>query len=74
MTDREHTPIDPTSSASKELGRDMEHLQAIESNPLDREQLALFERFEREGWSHERRRRYLLERARRAGVPSHAAE
>lgn len=39
------------------------HLQAIESNPLDADDVALFEMFEREGWPHERRRAYLLERA-----------
>ncbi len=35
-------------------------LQEIEGNPLDADDLALFEMFEREGWSHERRRAYIL--------------
>jgi hypothetical protein len=40
------------------------HLQAIEGNPLDENDVAMFEMFEREGWDHERRRAYILERAR----------
>ena len=36
------------------------NLQAIEGNPLDAEDVAMFEMFEREGWSHERRRAYIL--------------
>jgi hypothetical protein len=37
----------------------MQHLNAIESNPLDATDIAMFEMFEREGWSHERRRAYI---------------
>lgn len=37
-------------------------LQEIEGNPLTAEEVELFEMFEREAWSHERRRAYLLER------------
>lgn len=44
------------------------HLQAIEGNPLDAEQLAMFEMFDREGWSPERQRAYILERARSAAA------
>jgi hypothetical protein len=40
------------------------HLQAIESNPLDAEQMAMFEMFDREGWSEEEQLAYILERAR----------
>jgi len=43
----------------------MQHLQAIEGNPLDAEQIAMFEMFERERWSHDRCLAYVLERARR---------
>ena len=39
------------------------NLQAIEGNPLDADDIAMFEMFEREGWSHERCRAYVLERA-----------
>lgn len=49
------------------------HLQAIESNPLDAEQLAMFEMFDREGWSEERQQAYILARARTAAA-SEAAE
>lgn len=40
------------------------HLQAIESNPLDAEQLAMFEMFDREGWPEEKQLAYILERVR----------
>lgn len=36
------------------------HLQAIEGNPLDAEQMAMFEMFDREGWSEERQLDYVL--------------
>ncbi|MGK6311776.1 hypothetical protein [Neorhizobium sp. DT-125] len=42
------------------------HLQMIEGNPLDAEQIAMFEMFDREGWSPERQRAYVLERVRTA--------
>lgn len=42
------------------------NLQAIEGNPLDAEDIAMFEMFEREGWSHERCRAYILEQAKAA--------
>ena len=48
-------------------------LQEIEGNPLDAEQIAMFEMFKREGWPPERRTAYLLARARRAAL-SDAAE
>ena len=35
-------------------------LQEIECNPLSAEDVAMFEMFEREGWSHERRRAHIL--------------
>ncbi|MGF1624582.1 MAG: hypothetical protein ACFCVH_06835 [Alphaproteobacteria bacterium] len=37
------------------------HLQELEGNPLTAEEVAMFEMFEREGWSHDRRRAYILE-------------
>lgn len=43
--------------------REASHLQAMESNPLDAQDNALFAMFEREGWSAERRRVYILEQA-----------
>ena len=38
------------------------HLQAIEGNPLTAEEIAMFEMFEREGRSSERRRVHILRR------------
>ena len=35
------------------------HLQAIEDSPPTAGQTAMFEMFEREGWSHEKRRAYI---------------
>ncbi len=36
------------------------HLQEIEGNPLSAEDVAMFEMFEREAWTHERRRAHIL--------------
>jgi len=44
-------------------------LQEIERNPLSAAQVAMFEMFEREAWTHEQRRAYIL-----AAVGSLAAE
>ena len=38
-------------------------MQEIEGNPLSVAEVAMFEMFEREAWSHERRRAYILEQA-----------
>jgi hypothetical protein len=38
-------------------------LQEIEHNPLNADDVAMFEMFEREGWTHERRRAYILAQA-----------
>ena len=43
------------------------NLQVIERNPLDAEDVALFEMFEREGWSDEQCRAYILARVRTSG-------
>ena len=40
-------------------------LQEIEGNPLTAEDVAMFEMFERERWSHERRLAYILDEAQR---------
>jgi len=39
------------------------NMQAIEDNPLSAEDIAMFEMFERKAWPHERRRAYVLARA-----------
>ena len=41
------------------------NLQEIEGNPLDTEDIAMFEMFEREGWSHGRRRAHITALARK---------
>ena len=38
------------------------NLQSIEGNPLDAEDIAMFEMFEREGWDDDRCRAYILAR------------
>ena len=43
--------------------REARHLQALESNPLDARDIAMFEMFEREGYSPEQRRAYILKQA-----------
>jgi hypothetical protein len=60
-------------SRRKRLAEAM-RLQEIENNPLDAEDVALFEMFEREGWSQERRLEYLRQWAHRAGATPNAAE
>ncbi len=39
------------------------HLQALEGNPLDAEQVAMFEMFERENWPEEKRLSHIRQRA-----------
>lgn len=51
--------------AARERRLDAMHLQEIEGNPLTSDQVAMFEMFEREAWSHERRLAYILARATR---------
>ena len=58
-----------SSAATAANGRLAEaaHLQAIEGNPLTAEEIAMFEMFEREGWSPERRRAHIARRIRDRG-------
>lgn len=44
------------------------HLQEMEGNPLDAQDRAMFDMFEREGWSQARRRAYIIERAKQAAM------
>lgn len=55
------------TSAKDRLGEAI-HLQEMEGNPLDVQDKAMFEMFEREGWSQERRRAYILEQAKQAAM------
>ena len=50
-------------AAARERRREAMHLQVIEGNPLDQEDIAMFEMFEREGWDNERCLAYILEQA-----------
>ncbi|HWA91354.1 MAG TPA: hypothetical protein VG889_15060 [Rhizomicrobium sp.] len=59
-------------AAAKERRLEAMHLQAIEDNPLDAEDVAMFEMFEREGWPQERCMAYIRTHA--AGEIATAAE
>jgi hypothetical protein len=54
-------------AAARERRLEAMHLQVIEGNPLDDEDLAMFEMFEREGWDDERCLAYIEAQARAAG-------
>lgn len=58
-------------AAARERRLEGMKMQEIEGNPLSPDQIAMFEMFERERWSHEKCRAYILERAR---SHVHAAE
>jgi hypothetical protein len=62
---RSASPI-AASDASTEVQRRRigQHLSAIEGNPLTPDEIAMFEMFERDGWSHEQRRAYIAARFR----------
>jgi hypothetical protein len=52
-----------TAAAAKRHRRlEAMNLQAIERNPLDAEDVAMFEMFECEGWSDEQCRAYIVAR------------
>jgi len=46
-------------AAARERRLDAMAMQAIEGNPLTSDDIEMFEMFEREAWSHERRRAYI---------------
>ncbi len=60
-------PKGPASDAASRAQRLREAvaLHEIEGNPLDPEQIAMFEMFEREGWSDERALAHILKRHQR---------
>jgi hypothetical protein len=49
-------------AALRKLRLEAMNLQEIEGNPFDAEDIAMFEMFEREGWSDEQCRAYILAR------------
>lgn len=56
------TKLTPEELAvAKKLRLEAMHLQVIESNPFDAEDVALFDMFDRERWSHEKRIEYIRE-------------
>ena len=72
MTEVPEIPAKPIDDGSRDRRLDMQHLQAIEGNPLTVEDAAMFEMFEREGWSHERREAHIVALFRRAASPEAA--
>ena len=62
MSRTQHHSNSAARAAAKQLLAEAAHLQAIEGNPLTAEEIAMFEMFEREGWSPERRRIHVLRR------------
>ncbi len=62
MSGKPHDSSTVESGATDRLLSEAAHLQAIEGNPLTAEEIAMFEMFEREGWSPERRRALILRR------------
>lgn len=55
-------PKKPTDAELEEMRErliEAMHLQEIEDNPIDDEQIAMFEMFERERWTDEQCREYL---------------
>jgi len=62
----------PIDAAARQRRLEMQHLQAIEGNPLSADEIAMFEMFEREGWEHERRRAHILSLFQRKAAPEAA--
>lgn len=50
--------------------QEAQHLQTLEGNPLNDDELAMFEMFEREHWSDERRRAYILKEFKVPAAPA----
>ena len=67
MSRTQHDSNSAASVAANSRLAEAAHLQAIEGNPLTAEEIAMFEMFEREGWSSERRRAHILRRIRDRG-------
>jgi hypothetical protein len=55
-------PYEPDPVRLRRL--EAEHLQAMEGNPFTDEDRALFDMFEREGWTPDQQREYILARFR----------
>lgn len=55
MATRQLSKSSPKSAEIPGVGR-----QAVEGNPLTHDEIKMFEMFEREGWSPERRRAHII--------------
>jgi hypothetical protein len=61
--------LSPVELAAARIRRlEAMHLQVIEGNPLDEDDIAMFEMFEREGWDDERCLAYIEAQALAATV------
>ncbi|MGV3549965.1 hypothetical protein [Rhizobium sp.] len=49
----------------EQRAREAAHLQLIEGNPFDADDMAMFEMFDREGLSPEQRRAYIIEQSKK---------
>lgn len=63
MKNIEEKPSDLDLDQCRERRLEAMHLQIIEGNPLDEEQVAMFEMFDRERWTDEQIKVHLAERA-----------
>ncbi|WP_208348998.1 hypothetical protein [Pseudaestuariivita rosea] len=71
----EQPPLtDEEIQARRERFLEAVHLQKIENNPLDEDQLAMFEMFQRERWSDEQRTDYIRQRAHAAAAAARQPE
>jgi hypothetical protein len=70
---KDATPTNFKATANETQRRlEAQHLQAIEGNPLTAAEIGMFEMFEREGWSHERRRAHIVAQFKRPTSPEAA--
>jgi hypothetical protein len=61
-----HIVISEKQAREAHRMREAIHLQEIEGNPFTAEDFELLEMFEREGWSTDQCRAYILDRVKRA--------
>ncbi len=67
MSETKNDPGRREHPAMSRLLAEAVHLQAIEGNPLLPDEIAMFEMFEREGWSPEDRRAYIARQLKSRG-------
>ncbi len=73
MSSKQRTPVG-NEDAHPQWMREAMRLQEIEGNPLNAEQVAMFEMFERENWTQEQRIAHIRKRALQRAAGLHAAE